>query len=58
MIQEHGGDVFFFTFRGILDNFSGFIYSSSDQEPQQEDFGGDFKEIKRIDNNWYWVSSY
>lgn len=58
LIEENGQEVFFFTFRGILDNFSGFIYSSYDQEPQREDFGGDYKEVKRIDKNWYWVSSY
>ncbi|WP_239696684.1 hypothetical protein [Paenibacillus oryzisoli] len=58
LIEDNGQEVFFFTFRGILDNFSGFIYSSYDQEPQNEDFGGDYKEVKRIDKNWYWVSSY
>lgn len=37
--------VFFFTFRGILDNFSGFIYRSDGNEPSPTDFGGDFIEI-------------
>lgn len=58
MIENLGQEVFFFTFRGILDNFSGFIYSSFDQKPQEDDFGGDYKEIKRMGKNWYWVSSY
>ncbi len=34
--------VFFFTFRGILDNFSGFIYRSDENEPFPTDFGGSY----------------
>ncbi|WP_027409134.1 hypothetical protein [Anoxybacteroides tepidamans] len=50
--------VLFFTFRGVLDGFSGFVYSPDDQPPAKHDFAGDFKEIKRMDRNWYWVASY
>jgi hypothetical protein len=58
MAENQGNMVFFFTYRGILDNFSGFIYSAGDLEPQNDDFGGDYKEIKKMAKNWYWVSSY
>ncbi|EJW17330.1 hypothetical protein M5X00_32275 [Paenibacillus alvei] len=58
MIEKEGKKVLFLTFRGVLDNFSGFIYSSDDQKPQQVDFGGDYKEIKRMGKNWFWASSY
>ncbi|USK70949.1 hypothetical protein [Peribacillus asahii] len=42
----------------ILDGFSGFVYSPTDQRPSRNDFDGDFKEIKKLDENWYWVASY
>lgn len=60
VVEQKGKDysVLFFTFRGILDNFSGFVYAPNDQKPLIDDFGGDFKEIKKIDENWYWVASY
>jgi hypothetical protein len=42
---------FFFTYRGILDNFSGFVYSPNDKRPWKNDFDGNFKEIKRYCKN-------
>jgi hypothetical protein len=49
--------VFFFTFRGILDHFSGFVYSANDRPPEREDFGGEWIEVTRIRKNWYWAAS-
>ena len=49
--------VLFFTYRGILDNFSGFVYVPNDQRPYKNDFDGDFKEIKKFYKNWYWVGA-
>lgn len=55
--KPRGYSVLFFTYRGILDNFSGFVYVSNDQKPLKNDFDGDFKEIERLERNWYWVGS-
>lgn len=55
--QGEGNFILFFTFRGILDGFSGFVYSQSDKKPKSGLFGGDFKQIKRIEKNWYFVTS-
>jgi hypothetical protein len=49
--------VFFFTFRGILGHFSGFIYSADDAAPQEGDFGGRWIEIEHLRKRWYWASS-
>lgn len=56
-VDVEANAVLFFTFRGVLDNFSGFVYSPSDFEPSSIDFGGDFKEVRRIREGWFWVSS-
>lgn len=45
-------------FRGISDNYAGFVYSPNGQKLSGSDFGGDLKEIKKFDENWYWVGSY
>ncbi|WP_078410506.1 hypothetical protein [Priestia abyssalis] len=61
IVVEKNGDsssILFFTFRGILDGFSGFVYSPTDQRPSRNDFDGDFKEIEKLDEHWYWVASY
>jgi hypothetical protein len=61
VVVEKNGDsytILFFTFRGILDSFSGFVYSPNDQRPSKNGFDGDYKEIERLDKNWYWVASY
>jgi hypothetical protein len=50
--------VFFFTFRGILGHFSGFVYSANDAPPADGDFGARFIEIKHLHKNWYWAASH
>jgi hypothetical protein len=49
--------IFFFDFRGILDNFSGFVYSTGNAKPHSGDFGGQFFEIEELRPGWYWASS-
>lgn len=57
--KKKGNDfILFYTFRGVLDNFSGFIYSPTDQPPVQGDFASDLKEVKKIEEHWYFISSY
>jgi len=58
VIEKNGDLVLFFTYRGMLDNFSGFVYSPNDKKPNQSDFDGDFKQIEKLDKNWYFVGSY
>ncbi|MBX9993826.1 MULTISPECIES: hypothetical protein [Priestia] len=50
--------ILFFTYRGMLDNFSGFVYNPNDNKPSKSDFNGDFKQIKKVHKNWYYVSFY
>ncbi|MFS8604560.1 hypothetical protein LRO89_18295 [Priestia megaterium] len=50
--------ILFFTYRGMLDNFSGFVYDPNDHKPSKSDFDGDFKQIEKLHKNWYYVSSY
>jgi len=50
--------ILFFTFRGVLDHFSGFIYRSDSAIPEKSIFGGNFHEIEQINNKWYWAASW
>ena len=49
--------IFFFDFRGILDSFARFVYSSDDSPPRDADFDARFFEVIRLQKNWYWASS-
>jgi hypothetical protein len=49
--------ILFLTYRGILDNFSGFVYSPSNSKPSQGDFYGHFTEIIKIRDHWFFVRS-
>jgi len=49
--------VLFFTFRGVLDNYSGFAYKSDNNEPSSMDFDSDNIEIRKLREHWYWISS-
>ena len=55
---ENGSlSVFFFTFRGVLDNFAGIIYKENDQPPTASDFGCDtLLESSKFQDNWFWMS--
>jgi hypothetical protein len=50
--------VFFYTFLGILDNFSGYMYRSNGAPPDQDFMGGDWAEITRKEPHWYFCASY
>lgn len=50
--------ILFFTYRGILDNFSGFLYIPNSKSPDNISFINRVKETERIDNKWYFVSSF
>ncbi|MDG5471443.1 hypothetical protein P6709_06765 [Jeotgalibacillus sp. ET6] len=58
VVEKHENDysVLFFTFRGILDGFSGFVYSN--EKPGNNAFGGDIKVIEKMDEDWYFITSY
>ncbi len=62
IIESHEGltYVFFFTFRGILDNYSGYLYVPEGGTPEMfSDLNeADMTEIKHVENNWYWVSHH
>ena len=49
--------ILFFTYRGILDNFSGFVYSPNGQKSIEKDLDEDFIEIEKLAEHWYFVSS-
>jgi hypothetical protein len=49
--------VFFYTFRGILEHYSGFVYSATDAPPEDSDFGSTLVEVDHLRKNWYWVAS-
>lgn len=57
--QENGiFYLFFYTFRGVLDNFSGLLYVSDDKLPKKNIFGSDTKQLIKIRENWYWLASW
>ncbi len=61
VVEEHDGKkyILFFTQRGILGNFSGFLYVQGNGDPNL--YGGiyqdDKAEIRSFGDSWYWVSS-
>lgn len=49
--------IFFYTFRGVIDNFSGFAYISDESRLLKTDFEGDFEQIKKEKEHWFWGAS-
>ncbi|WP_420628260.1 hypothetical protein [Candidatus Leptofilum sp.] len=58
IIQKENGvtSVFFFTFRGVLDSFSGYMYRSDDTPPPKN-FIGDWFQIERKESHWFFCAS-
>jgi hypothetical protein len=52
--------VFFYTFRGILDSYSGFLYVSKGGAPTGYSYLGEekFTQITPLEENWYHVSHH
>ena len=50
-------EVLFYTFRGVIDNFSGFIYTSNGSYPDETLYGSRFVEVKKYKEHWFWVSA-
>ena len=46
----------FFKVRGLLDNFSGYVYSPDGTVPTNEDVQADIIELRKMNENWYFVS--
>jgi len=49
--------VFFFTFQGILNNYSGFAYVS-DNNKSSASLGGHQIEVKKMADYWFWCEAY
>ncbi|MDQ0112442.1 hypothetical protein [Paenibacillus harenae] len=58
VVKGSGQDthILFYTYRGVVDNFAGFIYTADGRSPDETLFG-DFIQVKKLDKNWYWVSA-
>jgi hypothetical protein len=60
VVEEHDGRryILFFTFRGILDNYSGFLYVAPGGAPARfADLSEEeFTQILPLEENWYFVS--
>jgi len=48
--------ILFYTYRGVIDNFAGFIFTVDGRSPD-ETFFGEFFQVKKLDKNWYWVGA-
>lgn len=55
---SRGYSILFFTYLGAMDNFSGFVYTPMHKKPSGKAFDAHFREITKMDQNWYFVSSY
>lgn len=58
---ERDGDrykILFFTFRGVLDSFAGFVYTSEGSAPKDGDFAGKFVIVRKIEDRWHYISAH
>jgi hypothetical protein len=55
--ENKNPNVFFFTFRGVIDNFSGFAYMSDGNEPERNDFlCTQILEVEKLKDHWFWLA--
>lgn len=62
LVEKHGGQdyVFFFTYRGILDNYSGFLYVPKGGDPRSfSDLDeAESTQLEPLGNQWYFASHH
>jgi hypothetical protein len=57
VVQQEGRTaVFFFTIRGFLDNYSGFLYQSDGGPPDENAVGADIVRAMALREGWHWVA--
>jgi len=58
LIEKASGnlEIFFFTYRGILNDYSGYLYSSSIRNSSNAALIRGCREIINIQDHWFWVS--
>jgi hypothetical protein len=50
--------VLFFTYRGILSHYSGYIYSSDDPPGLSEAFGDHVRQLTKMEPHWFFAAFY
>ncbi|MCH1625383.1 hypothetical protein [Fredinandcohnia quinoae] len=55
-IFQRGDFLFFYHTRGVIDNFSGYVYNPSGNPPTSDDVQADIIYMKKMNSNWYYVS--
>jgi len=62
VVEEHHGKkyILFYTFRGVLDNYSGFLYVPKGSDPSNfSDLNEEQStQIEALEENWYYVSHH
>lgn len=60
VIQRDGDKlrILFFTFRGVLDSFAGFVYTSDGSAPKDGDFAAKLFVNRKVEDGWYYVSAH
>ncbi|MTH53234.1 hypothetical protein GKZ89_07390 [Bacillus mangrovi] len=54
-ISKAGDKLLFYTNRGVIDNFTGYIYSPDGEPPAEEEVQADIVEIRQLNESWYYV---
>ncbi len=55
-VMKMNDKLLFFTSRGVLDNFSGYVYSPNGVEPTDEDVMAKIVKKQRMSKNWYFIA--
>lgn len=54
---ESGINILFFTVRGLVDNFSGYVYISGNESPTMKNFScGKIVNMEKLKDHWFWIS--
>lgn len=55
-VMKMNDKLLFFTVRGILDNFSGYVFSPNGSAPTNDDVQADIIKIQKMSDHWYYIS--
>jgi hypothetical protein len=60
IIEKQDGvtSILFFTYRGVLDNYSGYVYRSDNSPPPEDDLLGPWKQVMQKKPHWFFCGSY
>ncbi len=55
-LSDNSFSILFYTNRGLIDNYAGFLFKSDNKNIQKTDYWGSTYKVKTLKPHWFWIN--